>query len=97
MKFSYPQLKKFLINQNLFGKTLWFLGKHAFLVILLLVVFSIALGGFLFYNYVVIIENNNPVASQTPFRFRDDIYQSVLVNWHTENQEINYEEYSNPF
>lgn len=56
----------------------WFLGKNAFLFILIFILMSIAFGGFLFYQYIFLVSNKEPNIVNISTEFKKDIYQSVL-------------------
>lgn len=68
-------------------KTPWFLGRHAFLIILLLMALSIALGGVLFYNYVILVKQQQPETGKSSIKFREDIYNSIINKFNEEAKE----------
>lgn len=55
----------------------WFLGNHAFFVILILLLVSILLGGMLLFNHIWALDKESGVVSG-PLRFNNDVYRSVL-------------------
>jgi len=73
---------------------------HAFGVIIFLALLSAALGGFLFYFYVIDANRQEVKISKNQLIFREDIYQKIINQWALDDQspaqllEINY---SNPF
>src|SRR3989344_3646355 len=76
----------------------WILGRHAFLVILVLIVCAIMGGIFLFYTYVVSAKTS-PVAGET-VKFKYNTYQNVLKEWQLKEQkfeEFADKKYQNPF
>ncbi|KKP32670.1 MAG: hypothetical protein A2312_02825 [Candidatus Staskawiczbacteria bacterium RIFOXYB2_FULL_32_9] len=81
-------MKKEKIIQSIvndFKKTLsgikkipWFLGTHAFLVILFLVLFDLLFGTYLFYNYIYIAKNQMPEMISGQIIFDEKNYQFIL-------------------
>jgi hypothetical protein len=59
----------------------WFLGTHAFSVVLVLVLLSILLGAFLFYEYVSLAEITFPETYAVASKFQEKSYQAVLNEW----------------
>ena len=67
------------INWKAFlAETPWFLGRHAFLIILAFMLFSIALGFVLFYNYVTLVEQKELETGKSSIKFREDVYNNVI-------------------
>ena len=59
-------------------KMIWFLGMHAFIVILFLVLIDIILGGIIFYNYVFLAEQKTPQTHGNALKFDNKTYQEVI-------------------
>jgi len=70
------------------GKILWILGLRAFLLILLFILLDFIIGGFVFYKYVFLAEEEMPGISGSIIKFDDKTYQNVL-------QELQAKENSN--
>ena len=79
---------------------LWFFGKHAFLVFLVITLINISFGAFLFYRYIFLINVKELAIPSAPIEFRENTYQSVLQEWQTrENifKESSQKIYQDPF
>ncbi|MCX6718590.1 MAG: hypothetical protein NTY81_03265 [Candidatus Staskawiczbacteria bacterium] len=59
-------------------KILWFLGLHAFALILFLIFTGFILGGFIFYKYVFLAEKEASVGAENILKFDEKSYQDVL-------------------
>jgi predicted PurR-regulated permease PerM len=59
-------------------KTFWFLGLHAFSLIIFLVFIGIILGGFVFYKYVFVATNDRPNTAGNILKFDEKKYQNIL-------------------
>jgi glucan phosphoethanolaminetransferase (alkaline phosphatase superfamily) len=66
----------------------WFLGRHAFLIILFFVFLSVAFGGFLYYNYVTVAKNSEPKYNSSAVSFSEDIYQMIQSQWNQDSQTL---------
>ena len=71
-------LDPFLKNVN---KSLWILGKNAFLFTIIFILLDIVFGEFLFYNYVVLVKMKESEIISPPAKFKEQVYQSVLGEW----------------
>jgi len=60
------------------SKTVWFLGLHAFLFILSLVLVGCILGRIVFYRYAFLPEKEGYKATENVLRFDYKSYQNVL-------------------
>ncbi len=81
-------------------KILWIIGRHAFAVILILILLDVLFGGFLFYKYVYSAENKNPDIDGNYFKFNDTAYQQVLTQWQSRDQKLQdflQKNYPSPF
>ena len=67
----------------------WILGKHAFLFILIFILLDLLFGGFLFYRYVFLVQNQEPQIVSIPSKFQYDTYQSVLKSWQDRDEILN--------
>jgi membrane peptidoglycan carboxypeptidase len=77
-----------------------FIGERFFLSFLFSVILALIVGGFVFYQYVFLVESIELNISETPVFFDEDIYKKVLEKWQNrerEFQEIESKQYSNPF
>lgn len=73
---SYQTMKgSFLKSAN---TAIWFLGRHAFLGILVLLLVSILLGGILLFSYTSSL-NKESETINAPIKFQDDVYNAVLA------------------
>lgn len=88
-------MKNFL--QNLSDLSKWkgklkrmpgFWGRHAFSVILVLILFSILLGGVLFYRYVFLVSAEESNISENSLKLREDLYQKILNQWQLQEQKF---------
>jgi hypothetical protein len=59
----------------------WFLGSHAFLVILLLIMFDLLVGSYLYYQYIYLAQNKDPIKSRKQVILDEEGYQFVLDQW----------------
>ncbi len=82
--------------QNGFWSFLWFLGRRAFMVILLVILLEIILGSFLCYWYVVLPQPSSENEADTVI-FSNSTYTHVLQEWEQRKQFTGPEVYSNPF
>lgn len=108
MKKHFLDYKKLLEKiKDIFLKMPWFFGKHAFFVILFFILIAVALGGLLYYNYVIAEKEITSKNGQGLIRFRKDVYVKILEKWEDKNQGIIQpeeedtenvkENYNNPF
>jgi hypothetical protein len=89
--------KKILVGIK---KIPWFLGAHAFLIILLLILVDMAFGAYLFYKYIYIIENQAPEMISGQVIFDEKNYQFILEQWKKREENFNKieeENIKNPF
>jgi hypothetical protein len=109
-KHSLDYKKLFEKIKDIFLKMPWFFGKHAFFVILFFILIAMALGGLLYYNYVIVEREIIATNGQSLIKFRKDVYLKILEKQESKNKEIsqfeqeeeNMEEvkeknYKNPF
>ncbi len=76
------------------------LAKHAFGLFLVLLIFGLIAGGFLFYKYSFLLEKTTPQAIEQPVQFKQDVYQEVLYEWQKQEKTFIQAEtkiYPNPF
>jgi hypothetical protein len=89
MKNHFLDFKKlFKKTQDNFFKMPWFFGKHAFLIILFFILIAMALGGLLYYNYVIVEKEVTIKNGQGVIRFRRDVYIKILEKWEDKKQEV---------
>lgn len=80
-------------------KLLWYLGKNAFLFILIFILLDILFAEVIFYVYMTSIEEE-PESVVIPTKFQKNTYDSVLKQWKARNyifENKPQENYSNPF
>lgn len=79
----------------------WSIGIHAFSVILLLILLDLILGAFLFYKYIYLIKNQNPVViNNQNILIEEKKYQQILDEWKKREETFNgveQEEIQSPF
>lgn len=56
----------------------WILGRDAFLFVLIFILLDIIFGEFLFYKHVLLVNIKEPEIVNTPIKFQENVYQSVL-------------------
>jgi len=79
------EFKIFFINSQLIDKfkdktkkLLWFLGKSAFMFILLFILLDLIFAGFIFYKYIFLINIEESTVLDPSTKFNENMYQSVL-------------------
>lgn len=81
-------------------KILWVIGRHAFLVILVLVLMDILYGGFLYYKYAYLSEKEDPKINSVNSKFNADTYQKIIDQWQERDQKLQQflqKDYLSPF
>ena len=81
-------------------KAPWFLGRHVFVMVLLLILLELAVVTALFYQYVFLPRTGSVEADEAPAVFKEKNYQSVLKEWSRRQETIETsakETYNNPF
>jgi nitrate/TMAO reductase-like tetraheme cytochrome c subunit len=89
----------FTSEKNIIEKIIWFLGKKAFVIVLLLVIIDVVIGTFVFYEFVFVAEKQEPKVVFT-LKFKDNDYKTVLSQWKQESQnsqQSGVEIFPNPF
>ncbi len=87
MKINFYGIKKFLKGKNLLRiaeNTV----QHLLLSSLIFFLFSLILGGFLFFIYVFLPQKTEPEALQKHSLLKEDIYKEVLKIWQEEKTKI---------
>lgn len=79
-------IKKLFAIKKILEQAPWFLARHAFLIILLLAFLSVAIGGILIYNYVILIENRPLGVDYGLIKFNEVVYKNVLLKWQFSNE-----------
>src|ERR1700693_4188558 len=88
------------IRKDNIKKVPWLLGAHAFSIMLFFIFLSMALGIFIFYNYVILVETKKQEIAKGTITFTYDAYQEVLKDWGAKDQvfqESFDKKYLNPF
>lgn len=81
-------------------KILWFIGEHAFLAILFLILLDVIFGAFLFYKYLSLAETKTVRVNSAYFQFNDNTYQKVLKQQEIRSQKLEeslQKDYPSPF
>ena len=78
MKISYQNFQKTGTAVQIFRKVIKAMGTEAFWFIIFFIIMEFALGEYLFYKYIYLIEKNQPAISGQPVRFQEKTYQAVL-------------------
>ena len=96
------RIPKFKIKkiEEFFKKLLRALGEKVFLTFLGLLLFSLILGGIVFYKYSILIKKTKPKITEKPLQFQEKTYQEVLKTWQEKEkkfQEADLKEYPNLF
>ena len=88
------------INKEKIKKFFYFLAVHIFFIILFFIFLDILFGGFLFYKYVILANQQEPDVQDNSFRFNENAYQDVLDKLEAREKDFNnssQENYPNPF
>lgn len=75
-------------------------GEHAFLTFLGLLLFSLILSSFIFYEYSISAEKVEPKVLEKPLKFEEKTYQAILKTWQEKEErfkEVDLKEYHDPF
>lgn len=94
------EIKEFLNRGKSLAKIPRILVKRLFLSCLLFFLFSLALGGILFYKYVFLAQKVKPEVFQRESLLKEDIYKEVLKIWQEHERKFNEadsKEYPDPF
>jgi len=100
MDIGLKRVKKVLKKLAKAQKALWFLGEHAFFAMLIFIFISFIIGTALFYRYSYLAGQKELCLTESPLRFKESNYQSVLEIWDKKTdkfKEIQQNQYSNPF
>jgi len=76
------------------------LGEKAFLTSLSLILFSLILGGILFYQYSILAKKAEPKTTEAPLYFQEKAYENILKIWQEREERFeaaDTKEYSDPF
>lgn len=76
------------------------LSENSFSTFLGLVILSLILGFFIFYQYGILAKIKIPEATEKPLQFKTKTYQTILNEWQKRNEkflEIDLKEYPDPF
>lgn len=66
-----------------------FLGIHAFLIILFLVLADLIFGAYLFYKYIYVAQNQAPEMISGQIIFDEENYQFILDQWKKREENFN--------
>lgn len=70
------------------GNGVWFLGEHAFIVTLVLVLGSGVIAGALFYQYVIFSPQAQEITTTSEFKFQEEVLEKLLVGLEQEKARI---------
>jgi len=87
----------FSYSRSALKKLPWFLGKYAFVAILIFIFIDIFLGLFIFYNYIYSVKMEDSKATESPATFKQDVYQRMLDNWQARAQNLESGQMPNSF
>lgn len=76
------------------------LGENSLFTLLGLLLLSLILGIFVFYQYIILAERETPEVIEKPLRFEEKTHQTILNEWRERTErflEADLEEYPNPF
>jgi hypothetical protein len=68
-------------NKSILEKILIAFAGKAFLISLLSVFLAITAGAVLFYNFIILPSQKEPIASNTSARLESEVYQEILNVW----------------
>ena len=100
IKINKTTLREFIKWLAKVKKLPWILGKHAFLIFLVLLFLFLIMGGFVFYKYNILIKNTEPKISEKTLQFEERAYQNVLAELQNREKRFNeapQKEYKDPF
>lgn len=66
------------------------LAVHSFMTILVLFLFSLALGGLIYYEYFILVKTIEPQIVKRPIQFEEETFQKILNEW--QEREKRFEE-----
>jgi len=69
-------------------KALWFMGEHAFAIVLVLIFLDIVFGGFLVYKYSILAETQKAKIDISSFQFKEGAYQAILGQWEKRDKNL---------
>lgn len=91
---------KSIINKEKIKKFFYFLGIHVFSIILIFIFIDLLIGGWLFYKYVILANQQELDAQVDSFKFDENAYQNVLIELEERDKIFNDsspKNYANPF
>lgn len=96
------KLKKLKLNKinKFFKKWLRVLGENPFLTSLALILLSLIVGSFIFYNYSVQVQEKKPETISKPLLLEEEGIREILKIWETRQknfEETDLKTYPDPF
>lgn len=79
------KIKRF---RGFFQKIFWKIGENPFPFLCFLIFFALIFGGLIFYQYAFLAEKKEPQVIETPFQFKEEIYQKILKEWDKRQEEF---------
>jgi hypothetical protein len=73
---------------NWVKKAPWLLGRHAFVIVLMLIMLDLIFGAVVFYKYIFLVEASQSEITQNYSGFKKDTYQEILKIWETRDQRV---------
>lgn len=99
MKINLKKIEGLKRNARALAKIPWFLGTHAFSILILLMLLNIVVGLFVFYSYIVVAQKKNPVPLEY-IKFNSTAYERILQQQTARQnaiEQILSQGYTNPF
>jgi hypothetical protein len=83
-----------------FKRTLWMLAEKSFLLSLFLILLSFIIGGTIFYKYYILAMREEPQASESSLKLKNQAYEDIINEWEKRQKEFNgadLKNYPDPF
>ncbi len=71
-----------------FKKMLWFLGEHAFSVILVFILINTISGALIIYVYIILAQGKDISIDSESFKFKESTYQKVITQQEKNQQHL---------
>jgi hypothetical protein len=99
MKWSFHHVPSISYGRKVLWKLPWFLGRHMFLFLLLLILTDLIFGGYLLYKHVISATMQEESGSMVT-SFKQSTYQSILQTKESREAALEMQSiktYQNPF
>jgi len=100
IKLSFDYKKMAEVCKSKVAGVFWFLGRHAFLFMLIFILLGIGFGEFLFYQDIYLLKFKQPEYMPAKNNFQENVYSQVLQEWQVRQKaadNASQENYSSPF